>query len=82
LEIIQDRIKDIYKKIKNIYNHSEENIKFDFSEVNNQYTLKNEKIKEAVKKELDKLSDKGLKGLSFEKLKSMVNPILTQEKFK
>jgi hypothetical protein len=35
-----------------------------------------------VKKELDKLNDKGIKGLSFEKIKSMVIPILTQEKLK
>jgi len=83
LEKIQERIKIIYKRMKESYNcHLEDNIKFDFFEVNNQYSWKNEKIKDAVKKEYEKMNDKSSKGLSLDKMKALLNPILQQEKLK
>lgn len=68
---------------ENFKNESEEHFKYDFSEVNNIYSSKNEKIKDAVKKELEKLNEKGLRGITLDKIKAMVSPILSnQEKIK
>jgi hypothetical protein len=83
LEKIQERIKFVYKKMKETYNyHFEDNLKFDFFEVNNLYSGKNEKIKDAVKKEYEKMNEKGIRGLSIDKMKALLNPILQQEKLK
>ena len=55
---------------------------FDFSEVDNKYLLKSDKIKETVKKEMDKTAEKGGRVINLTKIKSILDSLMNEEKEK
>lgn len=51
----------------------------DFNEVDNKFLQKTEKIKDTVKKELDKPPEKGSRVMNLNKIKGIIDPLINPE---
>jgi hypothetical protein len=51
----------------------------DFSEVDNRFGLKSEKIKDSVRKEFDRPGDKGTRMINLTKMKGILDPVINDE---